>query len=134
MAICMQQHLFLIHLLPFICFWRSMWPLARDFRKQDLHLPSVQGFVLSPLPGAGVLSLRPWQLLGTGLCLGAQAGCWVAGGSLLQPWDLAKQAWDPGPAPLPQWGEPGWCDPSMWVHRAGAPSATSCPKGAIACV
>lgn len=41
-----------------------------------------------------MLSPRPWQLLGAGLCLGAEAGRWVVGGSLLQPRDPAKQAWD----------------------------------------
>lgn len=51
MAVCMPQHPLLIHLPPFICFWRSMWPLMREFRKQDLHLPSVQSFMLSQEQG-----------------------------------------------------------------------------------
>lgn len=66
-----------------------------------------------------MLSPWLWQLLGAALCLGAQAGCWVAGGSLLQPWDPAKQAWDPGPALLPQWGEPTHAGATPGCARTG---------------
>lgn len=82
-----------------------------------------------------MLSPRPWQLLGAGLCLGAEAGRWVVGGSLLQPLGLGKTRL--GPALLPHWGEPGRAGATpacVCVQRAGAPSATPCPKGVIACV